>query len=83
MTPTLKNLQIDDGGIALNPVTGETFRLFGSAAELVRLLKEGADTDTLLQHLLQEYEIDEATARRDLDTFLARLERLNWVEVVS
>jgi PqqD family protein of HPr-rel-A system len=83
MTTTLQNIQINDRGIALNPVTGETFRLAGSALQLVRKLKEGARPDELLQCLLDEFEVDEATARRDLDAFLASLERLNWVEAAS
>ena len=83
MTPTLENILLNDRGIAFNPVTGETFRLVGSAVQLVRLLKQGADTDALLQYLLNEYDIDTATAQRDLDVFLATLERMNWVEAAS
>jgi PqqD family protein of HPr-rel-A system len=83
MTPTLENLTLNDKGIAFNPVTGETFRLVGSAVQLVRLLKQGADSAALLHYLLEEYDVDEATAQRDLDAFLATLERMNWVEVAS
>lgn len=83
MTPTLENILLNDQGIAFNPVTGETFRLVGSAVQLVRMLKEGADTTALLQYLLDEYDIDAVTAQRDLDTFLATLERMNWVEAAS
>jgi PqqD family protein of HPr-rel-A system len=83
MTPTLENLTLNDKGIAFNPVTGETFRLVGSAVQLVRLLKQGADSAVLLHHLLNEYDVDEATAQRDLDAFLATLERMNWVEAAS
>ncbi|HSI86360.1 MAG: PqqD family protein [Candidatus Methylacidiphilales bacterium] len=83
MTSTLQNLRIDGRGIALDPVTGETFRLVGCATHLVRMLQDGATADTLLRHLLEGYDVDEATARRDLDTFLSRLEQLNWVEAAS
>ncbi len=83
MTPILKNIQIDDSGLALNPVTGETFRLSSSALQLVRMLQQKADTDALLRHLLEEYNVDESTARRDLETFLSQLKQLNWVDVES
>lgn len=83
MTPTLENIMLNDKGIAFNPVTGETFRLVGTAVQLVRLLKQGADSPALLNYLLEEYDVDEATAQRDLDAFLATLERMNWVEVAS
>jgi PqqD family protein of HPr-rel-A system len=83
MTSTLENIMLNDKGIAFNPVTGETFRLVGSAVPLVRLLKQGADSAALLDYLLKEYKVDQATAQRDLDAFLATLERMNWVEVAS
>ena len=80
MTPTLENIMLNDKGIAFNPVTGETFRLVGSAIALVRLLKQGADSAALLQYLLDEYEVDQATAQRDLDVFLGALEQMKLWE---
>ena len=83
MTTHLENILLNDRGIALNPATGETFRLIGPALHLVRLLQQGAPTSALLDYLLETYEIDRATAQRDLDTFIAMLEKMNWVEVSS
>jgi PqqD family protein of HPr-rel-A system len=80
MTPTLENLLFKDHGIALDPATGETYRLTGPAPQLLRLLKQGADEEGLLRFLLDEYDVDEATARRDLDVFLATLERMKWLK---
>ncbi len=83
MTSSLEKLLINERGVALNPVTGETFRLVGPAPHLVRLLQGGADHDALLRFLLGRYDVDETTARRDLDAFLASLEQLHWTEVQS
>jgi hypothetical protein len=83
MTTTLENIQLSDQGIAFNPVTGETFRLVGSALPLVKLLKQGVDSSALLPYVLEEYDVDPATAQRDLDAFLATLERMNWVEAAA
>jgi hypothetical protein len=83
MTTTLENILLNDRGIALNPVTGETFRLVGPAVRLVRLLQQGADSAALLAYLTSTYAVDEATAQRDLDAFLTTLEKLNWVEEAS
>jgi hypothetical protein len=80
MTTHLENILLNDRGIALNPATGETFRLIGPALHLVRLLQQGAPTSALLDYLLETYDIDRATAQRDLDVFLAMLEKMNWVE---
>ena len=80
MTTHLENILLNDRGIALNPATGETFRLIGPALHLVRLLQQGAPTPALLDYLLETYDIDRATAQRDLDNFIAMLEKMNWVE---
>jgi PqqD family protein of HPr-rel-A system len=76
MTTTLENLLLNDRGIAFDPASGETYRLDGPAADLIRLLQNGADDHALLQRLLDAYEVEESTARRDLDAFLGSLERM-------
>jgi len=83
MTTTLDNLLLNDRGIAFDPVSGETYRLIGPAVHLVRLLQNGADDEALLHYLLTEYEVDEATARRDLDVFLGMLEQMKLWEARS
>ncbi|MCE0497184.1 MAG: PqqD family protein [Methylacidiphilales bacterium] len=80
MKTTLEKLVLNDHGIALDPATGETYRLTGPALQLLRLLQRGEDEDGLLRFLLDEYNVDEATARRDLDVFLATLEQMKWLE---
>jgi len=80
MTTPLENLLLNERGIAFDPVSGETYRLIGPAVQLVRLLQHGADDHALLQYLLTEYEVDEATARRDLDIFLGTLEEMKLWE---
>ncbi len=80
MTMILENLLLNDRGIAFDPATGETYRLVGPAVHLVRLLQKGADDDALLQFLLQEYDVDESTARRDLEVFLGTLEQMKLWE---
>jgi hypothetical protein len=80
MTTHLENILLNDRGIALNPATGETFRLIGPALHLVRLLQQGAPASALLDYLLETYDIDRTTAQRDLETFIAMLEKMNWVE---
>jgi hypothetical protein len=83
MTTNLDNILLNDRGIALNPATGETYRLIGPALHLVRLLQQGAPTSALLDYLLETYDVDPATAQRDLEVFLAMLEKMNWVEMAT
>lgn len=49
-----------DGLISLNE----------TGAFLWKILEDGADYDTLLSKLLDEYDIDEVTAKRDIDAFI-------------
>lgn len=58
-----------DGLISLNE-TG-TF--------LWNLLEEGAEYDTLLEKFLDEYDIDEATAKRDIDAFIERAKEADLI----
>lgn len=80
MTSRLEKIVMANQGVAFNPVNGETYRLSESAVQLVHLLRNGADFPALLCHLLATYEVDEATAQRDLETFLSTLELMNWTE---
>ena len=67
---------LNERGIAFDPNSGEIYQLVGPAVHLVKLLQKGADDDALLQFLLEEYKVDEATARRDLAAFLRSLEQM-------
>ena len=49
-------------------------------AFLVELLGQEVSYDTLLHRMLGEYEVDEATARADLDEFLGYLDQLSLLE---
>ena len=49
-------------------------------AFLVELLGQEVSYDTLLHRMLEEYEVDEATARADLDEFLGYLDQLSLLE---
>jgi hypothetical protein len=76
MPTVLESLLLNERGIAFDPVSGEIYQLVGPAVPLVKLLQKGADNDELLKFLLEEYAVDEATARRDLATFLHSLEQM-------
>lgn len=83
MTTPLDHLLLNDRGIAFDPASGETYRLIGPAVQLVRLLQHGADEAALLDYLLNEYDVDAATARRDLDVFLGTLAQMKLLEKAS
>ena len=51
-----------------------------SGAFLWNILSDGADRDALIAALLDEYEVDEATACADVDRFIAQLKEADLLE---
>lgn len=52
-----------------------------TAVTLWSALEKGVDsTDALIAALLDEYEVDEALARKAVDAFISRLEELSFLE---
>lgn len=59
-----------DGMITLN----------GSAKTLWLALEQGADERSLVNRLLEKYEVDETTALAAVKSFLAKISELNFIE---
>jgi hypothetical protein len=47
---------------------------------LWELLEKGAEKEELLKALLSEYDVDEATAKKDIENFIEKLEDTGLVE---
>ena len=54
--------------------------LSGSGAMLWKELEKGASKEELVSFLLNEYEVDAATAEKDVSSFLEKLESINVLE---
>jgi PqqD family protein of HPr-rel-A system len=79
MSAKLDDLLLNDRGFVFDAVEGLSFQLSPTALRLVRWMQEGGVTEqTLLQRLMNEYEVDEHTARRDLEGFLNTATELGW-----
>ena len=61
-------------------VPNQILSLNETGAFLWNVLKEGAEPDELAAHLVEEYEVDEVTARKDVEIFLSRLREKGLVE---
>ena len=68
--PTGDNIGKYNGTVILNEVS----------AFVWNLLQQPSDYDAILQAILSEYEIDEATARNDLDDLLAKFRAFEVLE---
>ena len=58
----------------------QLIKLSDSGAELWKMLVTGADRAELVARLLQEYDVDEATAAADVDRFIAKLSEADLLE---
>ncbi len=55
-------------------------KLSESGAYLWEILTEGAERDELVAKLLDNYEVDEATASADVDRFIAKLKEADLLD---
>ena len=55
-------------------------KLSESGAFLWKLLEKGADREELIEKMLEEYAVDEATAAADIDRFVAKLREADLIE---
>ena len=69
----LKELMISSSGFAFDPRTGLTYMVNPIGADVIRWLNEGIGGDRVVDRMQSEYDVDEHTARRDLEGFLFSL----------
>lgn len=64
---------IGDETIVLGLPTSRYFTITGVGTRVFELLAEDTSLDDLIGRVVAEYEVDPATARRDIEAFLDRL----------
>lgn len=73
----LDHLALSDNGFLFDTRTGHTFTLSRSGTFLMRLLIAAEPPDTLAARLVERFEVDDATAARDVEQFLRRVRDLD------
>jgi len=69
----LDSLIIDENNMGFIPSTGATFQLNETGKEILNLLKEGEDKDSIVSILAKKYDLDEKEVFIDVSDFLAKL----------
>lgn len=64
---------IGDETIVLSLPSSRYFTITGVGTRLFELLAEDTSLDELVETIVDEYEVDPVTARRDIEAFLDRL----------
>jgi len=73
--------EIDQEVVLFNPQTQRYFALEGVGVLFWKRLSEGLGVEDILAEILEAYEVDEATLRRDMALFLQSLEKESLIKV--
>jgi PqqD family protein of HPr-rel-A system len=79
MSTPLSEIMLNDRGFAFDPTTGETFQLNTTGLQIIQTLRDSQDREAALRKMVEEFEVDENTARRDFDQFLSAIEQVGWL----
>jgi hypothetical protein len=75
-----KNIATSENGFIFNPSTGDSFSSNGIAAEILGLMKAGKTSLEIKQHILVNYEVDEAQLERDWEDWALQIKDANLLE---
>ncbi len=73
----LTSRRVGDDVVVLDLEQSRYLSLAGSGAVLYELLQQDCKLDDLVATLLERYEVDEQTARRDVEAFVEQLQQAN------
>lgn len=72
-----KNIATNELGFVFNPATGDSFSTNPTAAEIIKLLKDGKSIQEIKKIFLDTYDADKMTIEKDLDDFVNTLKENN------
>lgn len=72
-----------DEAVLLNINDNHYYGLDDVATRMWQLLQASGDADVVVQQMLEEYEVDEATLRRDLASLVAEMEQRGLIQRVQ
>jgi hypothetical protein len=82
-TPATMSTEVGDDVVALQAERGFAYGMEEVTAAVWKLLEEPRDLDTIVTHLMAEYEVDEDQCRADTGALLERMTSEGLVEEVA
>jgi hypothetical protein len=67
----IEELRISDNGFVFNSKTGDSFSLNPTGLELIKLIAQGKDFETIRNVFLEKYDIDDLSFEKDFYEFCA------------
>lgn len=74
------NLAISENGFLFFPSTGDSFTLNEIGSSIVGLLKSDKSKSEIIDVIVEEYDIDQHSAERDITDFITQLVNFNLAE---
>ncbi len=75
-----KSIAVSETGFIFNPLTGDSYNVNKTAAFIIAKLREGAEASEIIPALMEEYDVDNFTAEKDLNDFLTVLKNYQLIE---
>ncbi len=77
----LRKIAVSEEGFLFDPETGNSFTVSPTGLFILERLRKGMGFEDILKDLLNEFDVDEETARRDLIDFIQQMKLLGlWKE---
>jgi hypothetical protein len=75
-----ENIAISESGFLFLAGTGETFTLNQIGKEIFNLIRSKSSDEEIINSLVKEYDVDKATAQKDLADFFTQLKHFSIVK---
>ncbi len=75
-----KNIALSESGFVFDPSTGDSYSLNEQAREIVQLLKEGSDLETITAFITENYEIDRVSFEKYYFDFAGMLKQYRLID---
>lgn len=75
----LRSLALNPDGFAFDPTTGESFTLNATGLSVLEGLRRGASPLEIVSRLMEEFDVSERDASRDVDDFMDHLRALRLI----
>ncbi len=76
----LTDLAINQSGFIFDPTTGYSYNANETAIWIINQIIAGADMENLVNHLVEEYEVERDEAVSDIEYFMRVLENYSLVD---
>jgi len=75
-----KDVAVSDSGFVFHPTTGESFSVNPLGMEIINLMKGGKSFQEITAFIVENYNVEESMAEKDLHDFMEMLNLFSLME---